>query len=259
VSQKIDDPVETSFEAWGPDSPNLGDRLVNLALTFAGFTFVPAKLFQILKDQFANSSRFDRIDYLFRGIHLGFQRIQAEVTESREKLKVVSAKLEDDRFREAVAVACEETARAVSRKKIDQMSKVLIAYADPTASAWASADADIATMIRDLAQLGDRDIRVLLILATVHAPVLSKLPNLNRSDLFSAETKNLMSAVSKSGIDSDDFLSTCERLRGFGLAVEVLRNTSHMSPEDFCYRPTRRGLLLLDYLKPTNADAGATA
>ena len=50
---KMDDPVEASFEAWQPDSTNLGERLSNLALSLTGIKFVPAKLFQILRDQFA--------------------------------------------------------------------------------------------------------------------------------------------------------------------------------------------------------------
>src|SRR5260370_42351072 len=106
--EKIDDPVEASFEAGLADSPNLGDRLSNLALSFGGITFVPAKLFQILKDQFANGSRFQRIEYLFAGVRLGFQAVQSEIGEVAEQVRAVNAKLEKVPFREAVSVACEE-------------------------------------------------------------------------------------------------------------------------------------------------------
>ncbi len=246
---KIDDPVEASFEAWQPDSPNLGERLASLALTIAGIKFVPAKLWQILKDQFDRGSRFQRIEYLFDGIRLGFQSVQSDMGEVAEQVKAVNAKLEGDRFREAVSVACEEAARAANDKKIEQMAAALVGYVGPTPSAWAAPDEDIASMIRDIAQLGDRDIQVLEILASVHASAVSHMPNLQDPDPFSRETPRLKTAIAESGIHPDDFLSTCERLRGFGLGAEVLRNTSHMGPEDFCYRPTRRGLLLLDYLK----------
>jgi hypothetical protein len=249
TSGKITDPVEKSFDAWQPDSPNLGDRLANLALSFAGIKFIPAKLFQILKDQWASGARFERIEYLFTGIRLGFQGVQSEIGEVAENVKAVKTKLEGERFREAVAVACEESARATTNKKIEQMAAVLVGYVRPTASAWASPDEDIATMVRDLAQLGDRDIQVLGILAAVHAETISHAPNLQDPNQFSAQTSTLMTTVAKSGIHRDDFLSTCERLRGFGLGAEVLRNTSRMGPEEFCYRPTRRGLTLLDYLQ----------
>jgi len=246
---KIDDPVEASFEAWQPDSPNLGERLASLALTIAGIKFAPAKLWQILKDQFDRGSRFQRIEYLFDGIRLGFQSVQSDMGEVAEQVKAVNAKLEGDRFREAVSVACEEAARAANDKKIEQMAAALVGYVGPTPSTWAAPDEDIASMIRDIAQLGDRDIRVLEILASVHASAVSHMPNLQNPDPFSRETPRLKTAIAESGIHPDDFLSTCERLRGFGLGAEVLRNTSHMGPEDFCYRPTRRGLVLLDYLK----------
>jgi hypothetical protein len=249
TSGKMDDPVEASFEGWPPDSTNLGERFSNLALSLIGIKFVPAKLFQILKDQFANGSRLHRIEYLLTGIRLGFQNVHSETREVAEQVKAVNAKLEGDRFREAVSVACEEAARAASDKKIEQMAAVLVGYVGPTPSAWAAPDEDIASMIRDIAQLGDRDIEVLRVLATVHASAVSHMPNLQNPDPFSRETPRLKTAIAESGIHPDDFLSTCERLRGFGLGAEVLRNTSHMGPEDFCYRPTRRGLVLLDYLK----------
>jgi hypothetical protein len=249
TSRKIDDPVEASFDAWPSDAPDLGERLSGLALSFTGIKFGPAQLFQILKDQFSNGSRFQRIEYLFAGLRLGFQSVQSEIGEVAEQVNAVNANLEGERFREAVSVACEETARAASNKKIEQMAAVLIGYVGPTPSIWAAPDEDIATMVRDIAQLGDRDIQVLGILAAVHATAVAYTPNLQDPHQFSKETPRLKAAIGDSGIHRDDFLSTCERLRGFGFAAEVLRNTSQMGPEDFCYRPTRRGLLLLDYLK----------
>jgi hypothetical protein len=246
---KIEDPVNASFEAWQADSPNLGERLSNLALSFTGINFVPTKLFQILKDQFAPESRFQRIEYLFTGIRLGFQSVQSEIGEVADQVKAVNARLEGERFREAVSVACEEAARAASNIRIEQMAAALVGYVGLTPSAWAEPDEDLATMIRDIAQLGNRDIQVLGILSTVHASAVSHMPNLQNPDPFSRETPKLKAAIADSGIHRDDFLSTCERLRGFGFGAEVLRNTSHMGPEDFCYRPTRRGLLLMDYLK----------
>jgi len=109
-------------------------------------------------------------------------------------------------------------------------------------------------MIRDIAQLGEKDLQALAMLATVHASAISHTPNLHDPDVFSRETPTLKRKISESGIHPDDFLSTCERLRGFGLAAEVLRNTSQMGPQDYCYRQTRRGLAVLSYL-----DATATA
>ncbi len=246
---KIDDPVEASFGAWQPDSTNLDDRASNLALSLAAIKFPPAKLYQILRDQFAPGSRFQRIEYLFTGLRLGFQSVQSAIGEVADQVNAVNAKLEGEQFREAVSVACEEAAGAAGKRRIEEMAAVIVGYMWPSPSAWAPPDEDVASMIRDIAQLGDRDLRVLGILATVHASAISHTPNLHDPDAFSRETPRLKTAIAESGIHPDDFLSTCERLRGFGLGAEVLRNTSQMGPQDFCYRPTRRGLLLLDYLK----------
>ena len=110
-------------------------------------------------------------------------------------------------------------------------------------------------MIRDIAQLGDKDLKVLSILRHVHSSAIETAPNLYEPDPFSRETVTLNTAVGVNGFHRDDFLSVCERLRGFGLAAEVLRNTSHMAPHDYCYRPTRRGLAVLDYLSKVSDDA----
>ena len=216
---KMDNPVEASFEAWPSDSPNLGERAAKAALSLIGIKFVPAKLLQILIDQFASGSRFGRIEYLLTAIRLGFERVQAEIGEVRGQAEAASAKVEGERFSEAVAVACEEAARAASYKKIEQMAAVLVGYVGPTPSAWASKDEDLATMIRDLAQLGGQDIFVLGVLATVHASAISHTPNLHDPDAFSRETPTLKAKIAESGIHPDDFLSTCERFRGFGLAA----------------------------------------
>ena len=77
--RKMDDPVEASFEAWQPDSLNSGERL-----------FVPAKLWQILKDQWDRGSSFQRIDYLFDAIRLGFQSVQSDIGEVAEQVNAVT-------------------------------------------------------------------------------------------------------------------------------------------------------------------------
>src|SRR5207245_861370 len=127
-----------------------------------------------------------------------------------DQIKAVNARLEGERFRQAVAMACEEATRTASDEKVKQLAAVLVGYVDPSPSAWASPEEDVAAMIRDLAQLGDRDIQVLGILATVHASAISHMPRLQDPHQFSKETPALRTAVANSGIDRDDFLSACE-------------------------------------------------
>jgi hypothetical protein len=246
---KIDDPVGASFDAWQEETPTLGKKIFDLALPFVGLVSLDAKIVQILKDRFTAKAKIERINYLLSGLRLGLERVVADVDKVSERLRSVDAKLHDERFLEAVSMACEESSRAVSLKSIKRMGEVLVGFAFPDSSAWAAPDEDISMMIRDISQLSERDIQALRMLATVHANALSFTPNLHDPNQFSKETPRLKAEISNSGIHPDDFLSTCERLRGFGLGAEVLRNNSQMGLEDFCYRPTRRGMALLDYLK----------
>ncbi|GEM_PF-2770901 len=246
-SGKIDNPVDAAFEAWPADPENIGDKVRELALAFGGLFFPPLDAFKILMDQFSISSRFARVEYLFGAVRTQLQILESQIGENQERVKAIQDRIQSAAFREATAVACEEAARAINVRKIDELAAVLIGPLTP--NQWADPGEDIGVMIRDIAQLGDKDLKVLATLKTVHSAALSATPNLNDADSFSRETTALKKAVAKSGVHPDDFLSTCERLRGFGLAAEVPRNSAHMAPNDFCYRPTRRGLAVLTYLE----------
>jgi hypothetical protein len=252
---KIDNPVEASFEAWPEEPAGLGKKCSDLALAFEGLALTPAKVWQILRDQFANSSRFARIEFLLNGLRLGLKIVESEKAGDREKLRAIEEKLKAPRFSEAVSVACEEAARATNGRKIQQLAAVLVGSVSD--NQWADPSEDVPTLIRDVGQLGEKDLNVLSILRTVHSSAIATAPNLHEPDAFSRETRTLNGAIDASRIHRDDFLSICERLRGFGLAAEVPRNTSQMAPHDYCYRPTRRGLAVLDYLSTTSEGSEA--
>jgi hypothetical protein len=246
VAGKIDDPVDASFEAWPEEPGGLEKKANELALSFGGLMFPPARAWKILKDQFAGPNRFARIEYLFNAFRMGLKILESQNTSNRERLAAIEGKLETPQFLEAVSAACEEAARATNAKKIEHFAAVLVGSLTP--SKWADPSEDVAVMIRDIAQLGEKDVKVLGILFSAHSSAISTYPNLIESDAFSRETPKFMQAVATSGLHADDFLSACERLMGFGLAANVLHSTTHMGPNDFCYRPTRRGLAVLSYL-----------
>ena len=243
TSGKIDDPWEASRQAWQAERDNEPQEAALGILNLLGPV---ADVVKAVRERFRSANREGRVEYLFRALDLKFKQIDKKFSSSDSELSKVRERITSSEFHEGAEAAAEEAVRAESRKKIDRFAAVLAGSVEP--NQWADAKQDIATMIRDLAQLGDRDIEALSILASVHASAISHMPNLQSPDWFSKETPALKHAIANSGIHPDDFLSTCERLRGFGLAADVLRNTSHMGAEDFCYRPTRRGLLLLECL-----------
>jgi hypothetical protein len=254
---KIDDPVDASYSAWPEEPGGIAQKSTELSLTFGGLAFGPAKVLKILRDQFASSNRFARVIYLLDGFRLGLKALQAENASDRERLNTLEQRLGTPQFAAAISTGCEEAIRATSEKKIQQLAAVLVGAI--AGSAWADPAEDLAALIRDIAQLGDRDLKVLRILAQTHASAIKSAPDLYEPDAFSRETAALMRDVRESGSHSDDFLSTCERLRGFGLAADVLRNIAHMAPHDYCYRPTRRGLAILEYLVATRNEGQENA
>jgi hypothetical protein len=83
---KIDDPVDASFEAWPEEPGGLGIKANELALSFGGLMFPPAKVWKIMKDQFAGQNRFARIEYLFNGIRIGLKVLESENSSDRDVL-----------------------------------------------------------------------------------------------------------------------------------------------------------------------------
>jgi hypothetical protein len=167
---KVDDTVEASFEAWPEEQDDLGKKLGELALSLSGLVFLPAKVLKILKDQFSRDSRGGRAIYLIEAITIGLKRLESctetklkdvedRMSAQKEALKSIQAKIDAPQFEEAVATACEESARATNLQKVKQFAQVLVGSLSP--NPWRGPDEDVAAMIRDRAQLGNDDLRAL--------------------------------------------------------------------------------------------------
>jgi hypothetical protein len=247
MSGKIDDPIDTSFDAYPEEPEGLGEKFAKLALSVSSLIFPPAAILKILTDQFLPNNRFERIQYLLRALSLGIKALESQVGTNQEKMKEVQARIEEPRFQEAVAAACEEAARATGTKKVERLVAGLMGSLSP--GQWADPHADLGAMIRDLAQLGDQDVRALGILRAAFSAVISSLPNLNDPNRFTQQMQDYRTAIAQAQIQPEDFYASCARLSGFGLAIEVLRNPSKMELYEYCYRPTRRGIALLESLE----------
>jgi len=108
---------------------------------------------------------------------------------------------------------------------------------------------ELATYLRDLAQLSLEDVRMLRILRDVNASAIRTYSNLHDPNPFTQNFASFKTQIAELKIHPDDALSTCARLAGFGLAVEAARNTSFQAPGEHCYRPTKRGLYVLTLLQ----------
>lgn len=256
---KIDDPVDASFKAWSDEPEGLGKKCADLALSFTGLVFLPATVAKILHDQFLPDSRFARIEYLFTAIRSKlkdldaktesrFQSLESQVEEVKSAKKSIQSKIETPQFEEAVRVACEESARATSVEKVDQFAQILVGSLTPTP--WQGPPQDVATMVRDIAQLGPIDLLVLRELEIAFRNIGGS--NFNLSNQYTENMQSLRNAITRSALHPDDFYSTCSRLSGFGLALEEVRNPSRMEFWERCFRPTHRGVMPMAYLKGAN-------
>jgi hypothetical protein len=247
MSNRIDDPIDASDEAWPEEPEGLGKKFGELALSVGSLAFKPGVIVKILKDQFLPDNRFRRIKYLLGAVHIWLKELESQIGAQRGKVKEIQSRIEGPQFQEAVATACEEAARATDKERIDQFAAVLVGSLLP--SSWADPNLDLATLIRDLAQLGTEDIRALDVLRTAFRDVIAHLPNLDDPNQFAEHIQDYTSAIGVNHFDPEDFYAACARLNGFGLAIEVVRNPSRMRPHEYLFRPTRRGLTLLDYLE----------
>ena len=253
---RIDDPLDASFAAWPEDENEAKEG----TLAVAGIMSEVAGVFVGVREHFRVSNRIARIKYLLDGVRLKFAALEGRIANQDAELAEVKARISSLEFRQAADIAAEEAARAVAPEKIDQFSSILVASVDPSIIEDSAASAS--ALIRDVARLDSTDLKVLSILKRVYGHLFPPLPAYQDPNAFTEQFQDFKDAITGSGIIVEDFQSVCERLRGFGLAAEVLRNPSRMAPTDYCYRPTRRGLKLfrlLGELSATNGDAANRA
>jgi hypothetical protein len=252
MTGKIDDPIEASEDAWPDEPEGLGKKFADLALSFLGLVLPPATIVKILKDQFLPENKAARVKYLFDAMAIKLKEVEAKFASSREKLEEMKARLEEPAFQRAVATTCEEAARSNDLERIKRFALVLAS--GPTPGKWSTDGDGIATFIRDLSQLGERDIEVLGGLCMAFGGIILNNPDLTDSSIFTSNNQGLENVIMQQTLHRDDFYSACGRLIGFGLAIEEPWPIMHTQPHARCIRPTRRGIALLHYLGRFGAD-----
>lgn len=241
---RMDDPLDASYGAW-PDE--LEHQLTDVALATMAPFLTPAHLLHALGGLFSTKSRTDRILYLLAGFRLKVREQDSRIGMLEVDRKSEGVKLDSPQFKEALFLSMEEASRTLNQRKVDRYASIL-AHSVAVPEQQIDSSMDLSTLIRDVAQLTDDDIRVLGLLRSVYAGVIAHQPNMHDPNAFTEKMDELRHAITDSHLHPDDFRAICERLAGFGLATEVLRNSSRMNLNDFCYRPTRRGMRLLELL-----------
>jgi hypothetical protein len=150
MAEKIDDPLGASLEAWRAEPAGWAEKLKALALNCGSVFWPAAAIVRIVADQFSSNKKFERIDYLFKGVHTSLKTLESQIGADQTKVKEVQERLGSPRFQEAVATACEEAARATSERSIERLAATLMGAVAP--SQWADPNADLAATVRDVAR-----------------------------------------------------------------------------------------------------------
>lgn len=123
---------------------------------------------------------------------------------------------------------------------------------------------DLASFIQDVEQLTERDFVALKVLNKVMNPdrggsTKDIHPNefiQRRQELATEMAKALGGAFEGPSFSREEGYDACNRLQGFGLAHEIEISPRQVPVGEYCFRPSRRGLILLKLIgeKVANAD-----
>lgn len=234
ASASIDDPIgkaQQSLDATADPAPTVAVLQMIVA------TFDPvAKVAVALRSSFSAAAREERTRIMI-----------ASLVDAVRDNEAAIERLQSSEYLDAlVAGYVESTINTTDPKMIKRFGLIL---ARSAASPTPTAARDAASFIRDLSRLTELEVDVMRILEKASQGIQPD-PDPNRyTERFAA----LMTSVQGVGIDRDDFYSCCLKLGGFGLVLEVQRNTSRMTPADHCFRLTSRGRTLLGFIREGGA------
>lgn len=185
----------------------------------------------------------ERLEALIEAVNEKVEDLRGQV---KDEIADIQSRIDSPAFASAFREAAVQTLFATEETKIKRFGALL--GGSLSAEDWPEVSSDLTTFIKAIAQLGEKDIESLRLIHTVFVDVVRVYPNMNDPNPFTEKAQELLKAAGEAGFHRDDFYAYCRRLEGFGLAMEVPRNTSRMAPGDYCFRPTRKGLELLRLL-----------
>lgn len=247
----IDNPVDAVESQYSKPSPNpLGLTLFGFEIAFPHAAPL-IKLLELLKEHHSAKGIQERMEAFWAALRDEQKFLEADFTKLRLKVEDLA---------EALQLAAFRDAEAFNDNKRERYLKIL-------GNAVRSEEEiqDLAGFIHDVEVLGERDVAVLKILNTVmnkpgdwkdqSGRTLTKLhPNVfiqRRQELAVQIAQALGMPSSTGGNDVPSFsgeegYAICARLQGFGLAHQVQLSPFEVPVgNDSCFRPSKRGLMLL--------------
>jgi ribosomal 50S subunit-associated protein YjgA (DUF615 family) len=226
-----------------------------LAFPKAAFLF---EIFQRVHDHFQKPSVAERISAMW-------QLLVAEVEHLESQIQDVNAsKVSPDDLQESLQLAIRHDAEEFNDKKRERYVKLIGNSLRST-----SKIDDLASFVQTVEQLGERDITVLKVLNLVMNKAGDWVDNLGKPvtklhpNTFIQRRRELAVQIAKALGQKTDLSSqvtagqtfsheagyeVCARLQGFGLSLEVDTGHREVPIGDYCFRPSIRGLMLLNLI-----------
>jgi hypothetical protein len=243
----IDDPFDAIEKAYPEKKPYLPTDLALLAAKFA----LPGIVMDALGKVF---ERLDR-DVQEERAKATIKLMMAELKDLKEK---TASKEELNDLREAIQLSIRHDVEEFNDRKRERYIKII-----GNALREEKQIDDLASYIQDVERLGDRDFVALKILNKVMNPARGGNtkdihPNefiQRRQELAMEMAKALGGAFEGPSFSREEGYDACNRLQGFGLAHEIELSPRQVPVGEYCFRPSRRGLMLLKLVGEEVANA----
>jgi hypothetical protein len=240
---KIDRPIDAVLDQY-PDAPE--NVLGEISLEVAGIASPLVKIANILRQRLLASEKKQRAAAVFNAINDELIRLQKQIDQ-----KTLEERLDSPEFQDALMLAIEEAWRTSNEVRVQRLAAVLANGV--VTNIDAPPGEDLSSFVREVAYLDDGDIQMLQVMGEVYRPAILHRPDLSDPNEFTLLIAGFLRRTDELNISRDDVYSRCSRLSGFGLAREVPRSDTRMSPSDHCFRPSQRGLRLLRLLAERGA------
>jgi hypothetical protein len=248
VVMAIDNQYDAIAKAYPEKEPSLPTDLALLAAKFA----LPG----IITDAFSTvCERLDRKAQEERA-KATIKLLMADLKDLKERK---ASKEELDDLKESIQLTIRHDVAEFNDRKRERYIKII-----GNALRSEKRIDDLASYIQDVERLGERDVAALKVLNTVMNPARRDStkdihPNefIHRRQELSVEMSKVVGgAFEGPSISREEGYDACNRLQGFGLAHELELSARQVPIGEYCFRPSRRGLMFLKLLgeKVENAD-----
>jgi FtsZ-binding cell division protein ZapB len=243
----IDNPFDAIEKAYPERAPQLPTDLALLAAKFA----LPGIVTDVLGTVCERLDRNVQEERAKATIKL----LAAELKDLKEK---TASKEELNDLREAIQLSVRHDVEEFNDRKRERYIKII-------GNALRSTEQvdDLASYIQDVERLGERDLVALKVLNRVMNPARSDNtkdihPNEfihRRQELAVEMARALGGAFEGPSFSREEGYDACNRLQGFGLAHEIELSARQVPVGEYCFRPSRRGLMLLKLVGEEVANA----